>query len=317
MGIRNKHDRRYGCTFLVVVVVLATYGSAIAFVITFRAYVDKAVVLTGDTITYSVEVDPTVGIDLQFPAYNTGNDNLTILDEAMHQGGFVIKSTIKRYKLRSYTPGTYKLPPATVKYKSQSTRDYTEAKTNEVTIEVKSAREKTPATDIRDIKDLQDSKVPWPYIIAGALTLLIAALALYLLRRRRAAKQAPPPRKTPHEMAYEALERLRAGTLLQDGLIKEYFIELSAIIRYYIEDRFLLKAPEMTTEEFLFNVKEARQLSVSQKELLRDFLLRCDMVKFARYGPAPEEIEESFNVARRFVDETRPLQQSAPETKDA
>ncbi|MBF0338210.1 MAG: hypothetical protein HQL05_10295 [Nitrospirae bacterium] len=318
MGISNKHNRRYGCTFLVVVVVLTTYGWAIASDIRVRAYVDKTVVFIGDTLTYSVEVEGDKGVDLQFPPYITGSDNLTVVDETMQQSGIFSRSTTKRYKLRSYTPGIYKLPPTTVKYKYPPARDYTEAKTNEITIEVKSAREKTPATDIRDIKDLQDGKVPWPYLIAGALTLLIAALALYLFRRRRRTlKQPTLPRKAPHELAYEALERLRAGTLLQDGLLKEYFIELSAIVRYYIEDRFLLKAPEMTTEEFLLNVKEARQLSVSQKELLRDFLLRCDMVKFARYGPAPEEVEESFNAARRFVDETRSVHQAAPETKDA
>ncbi|KJU84419.1 hypothetical protein MBAV_003384 [Candidatus Magnetobacterium bavaricum] len=275
-------------------------------------------VFTGDTITYSVEVDPPKDVELQFPAYTTGSDNLTIVDESIHQSGFFKKSTIKRYKLRSYTPGIYRLPPATVKYKSRQAKEYTEAKTNEVTVEVKSAQDKTPATDIRDIKDLRGGKVLWPYIIAGAVTLLIAAIALYLIRRRRAIKAPPAIIQRPaHELAYEALERLKASTLLQDGLVKEYFIELSAIVRHYIEDRFLLRAPEMTTEEFLGKMRDARQLSESQKALLGDFLQRCDMVKFARYGPDPEEIQESFNAAMRFVDETRPLPQAASHTKDS
>ncbi|MBF0537220.1 MAG: hypothetical protein HQL03_03100 [Nitrospirae bacterium] len=281
--------------------------------INIRAYVDRGVVFTGETIAYSVEVEGTKGVELQFPAYSTGSDNLTIVDEDTPQSGFLNKSTIKRYRLRSYTPGTYKLPPATVKYKSQPSKDYTEAKTNELTIEVKSAQKETAATDIKDIKDLEGTKPPWPYVITGALALAIAAIVLYLIRLKRARQGhlGQPPQRTAHELAYEALERLRTGTLLQDGLLKEYFSELSAIVRHYIEDRFLLKAPEMTTEEFLLKMREAQQLSPSQKALLRDFLQRCDMVKFARYGPTQEEIQESFDAARRLVDETRPLQDYA------
>ncbi|MBF0343812.1 MAG: hypothetical protein HQL06_06230 [Nitrospirae bacterium] len=275
-----------------------------------NAYVDKNSVYTGDTINYTIEVRKSKGLDLQLTDYNTGSDNLTIVDSSTYQTGFFNKSTIRRYKLRSYTPGTYKLPPAVVKYKRPHQADYNEVKTAELTVEVKSTLKETATTDIKDIKDLEETKKPWLYVIIGATVLALMALITYLIRKRRAAKAKPLVRKAAHEIAYEDLDRLRASNLLSDGLIKEYFTELSAIVRHYIEDRFSLKAPEMTTEEFLDKMKTSAQLPPAQKELLKDFLKRSDMVKFARYGPTSEEIEASFAAAKRFVDETKTLEKT-------
>ena len=78
----------------------------------------------------------------------------------------------------------------------------------------------------------------------------------------------------------------------------------------YIENRFKLRAPEMTTEEFLDSLKQTDALTAKHKELLAEFLNLCDIVKFAKFGPSITEIEESFNSARRFVEETRPAEDS-------
>jgi hypothetical protein len=73
----------------------------------------------------------------------------------------------------------------------------------------------------------------------------------------------------------------------------------------------LLKAPEMTTEEFLSFLRNSDKLQTGHKELLRQFLNHCDMVKFARYAPAQNEIDESFRSAKRLIDESRPGQEEA------
>src|SRR5207245_506058 len=68
-------------------------------------------------------------------------------------------------------------------------------------------------------------------------------------RPKRAAPSAP--RRPPHEIAAAELERLRGRRLVEHGAFKEYYSALSDIVRRYLEDRFKLRAPEMTTEEFL------------------------------------------------------------------
>ena len=54
-----------------------------------------------------------------------------------------------------------------------------------------------------------------------------------------------------------------------------------SIIRRYLEDRFELRAPELTTEEFLTVAGTPVLLSHEHQKLLRDFLRQADLVKFA------------------------------------
>jgi hypothetical protein len=61
----------------------------------------------------------------------------------------------------------------------------------------------------------------------------------------------------------------------------------------------------MTTEEFLEAVKGSSELEQEHKEILKDFLSRCDMVKFAKYGPTPIEILDAFKAAERLIEQTR------------
>ena len=115
------------------------------------------------------------------------------------------------------------------------------------------------------------------------------------------------PREAADKIAYQALERLKAKDLPRFGKIKEYYIELSDIVRRYMENRFSFRAPEMTTEEFLYFLRESDRLKGAHKNLLKQFLNHCDLVKFAKYGPTGQEIDGSFNFAKKLVDETKDI----------
>ena len=82
-------------------------------------------------------------------------------------------------------------------------------------------------------------------------------------------------------------------------------MELSDIVRRYIEARFGLRAPELTTEEFLAEAGRSADLTPSHRSLLSAFLERCDRVKFARYSPGDTESHEALQLARQFLRETR------------
>ncbi|MFH1867790.1 MAG: hypothetical protein ABH843_02350 [Candidatus Omnitrophota bacterium] len=163
--------------------------------------------------------------------------------------------------------------------------------------------------DIKDIKPPVNFPPNYIFLIILAVIIISAALVfliIYLLKRMKRKPEEPQPISRPaHEIAYDALTELQLEKLPQRGKVKEYYFQLSSIARQYLENRFSFKAPDMTTEEFLYALRESDKLNSAHKELLSQFLNHCDMVKFAKYGPTQKEIEESFNSAKRLVDETK------------
>lgn len=158
-------------------------------------------------------------------------------------------------------------------------------------------------------EDIEAPPVPaslaYPWIALGiAAVVLLAALGLFLLRRPPGELSVPPPK--PWEVALQRLRELEQKRLPGFGKFDEYYVDLSAILRYYIEDRFHLRAPEQTTPEFLETARSGSDLTEPQQQTLADFLVHCDRVKFARYEPGPEEMEGHFDVVRSFVRETVP-----------
>src|SRR3972149_6064071 len=103
--------------------------------------------------------------------------------------------------------------------------------------------------------------IVWVSVGMGLLLLsgIICGL-VYKFRKRSKAQEQPFIKRTPHEIAYELLERLLKEDLIAKGLVKEYYYRITNILRHYIEDRFGLLAPERTTEEFLTAMAHTNQL---------------------------------------------------------
>ncbi|HUW82908.1 MAG TPA: BatD family protein [Phycisphaerae bacterium] len=133
-----------------------------------------------------------------------------------------------------------------------------------------------------------------------AVVVLVVATAIYV-RRRRVQEQAPIT--PPHELAREALQRLIERDLIAKGQVEQFFVELSSIMREYIERRFGIHAPDRTTEEFLVEASRSDALTGHHRRL-RQFLTLADQVKFAVHRPAEEDTDESIHVLKRFVQET-------------
>ena len=161
--------------------------------------------------------------------------------------------------------------------------------------------------ELRDVKPPVDWPAHWTFVYVLIFILLMAFLAwlLYFFKRRRVIQKTKEIPQTAWDTAYERLSELKSRNLPSEGKFKEYYSILSDIVRRYMEERFSLRAPEMTTEEFLNHLKELDSLIVSQKTALKDFLNSCDLVKFAKYGPGLKECEESFTLAQRLVEETK------------
>ena len=154
----------------------------------------------------------------------------------------------------------------------------------------------------------------WAAVAGGALALLIA-LAVWMRMRRKPEAAAV---KMPWDIAKERLALLAARHLPQQGKHDAYYVDLSSILRYYIEARFALHAPERTTPEFLAETIGKDVFSPQQEVFLSRFLRLCDRVKFARFRPDLEEMSRSFEEVSAFVEETVPRPaETAPATEKA
>lgn len=165
----------------------------------------------------------------------------------------------------------------------------------------------TPPVELID--DLRILQPPNPWLIyywagGAALGLLILLFGLKMFRRwrqRRAAGSNIQIRAAQEE-ALSALEQL--FSVVEAGQAKAYAIESSAILRRYVEQRFEIRAPQKSTEEFLREAQHSSQLSPELQELIASFLGCCDFLKFGRGIATRDELEALHAAAIQLVSET-------------
>jgi hypothetical protein len=108
-----------------------------------------------------------------------------------------------------------------------------------------------------------------------------------------------------HIIAERLLAELRAKQLWQNGKTKEYYSELSHILRGYLEDQFKLPALESTTDELISLLKK-RGFDADVLEKTQNLLQTADLVKFAKVEP-PVTLHDDFLVnAEAVVAMTKP-----------
>jgi len=137
-----------------------------------------------------------------------------------------------------------------------------------------------------------------PLALIFAAILLVALLVLLWPPRRLSAQSA-------YDLALEKLEQARA--LLREDHPMPYAVTVSEAIRCYLSQRFQASSTRRTTEEFLRQMEADRATPLAgHRDLLREFLQSCDLVKFARYQPRLVELEHVHQRARDFVLATKP-----------
>ena len=168
---------------------------------------------------------------------------------------------------------------------------------------------------ITDIKGIYKAPIWWWGIFRWVLlALAIAGIGVggyYLisyLRRRYGDVPAvvvpTEPLRPADEVALEKLDAIREQKIWQSGQVKEYYTQLTDVVREYIARRFEVSSTEQTSDETL---RAMRVLLTDKKELydnLRKMLTLADLVKFAKWTTTPDENEISLRNAYTFVKET-------------
>ncbi|MEE2959324.1 MAG: hypothetical protein VYA34_01165 [Myxococcota bacterium] len=273
------------------------------------ASVDKARASTGDVITYSIDVDYKADIKLEFPDIGADIQGLRILD-TQKLGPTSSKNRFHQhleYKLRGDLVGSYILPALKLSYKDPDSGDIATIESSNIFIEIESVLPSDgSAKDIRGLKPIRKvSATPsWalPIIVLGCFTLL--GFVIYWTRYKKRAITATPP-LPPHEIAFRALNSLRATDFDHPSAVKDYFFSLSEILRGFVEARFSINATDLTTEELLPKLQHLSIVEPQNIELLSRFAQESDGFKYADRIPDKVAIETNYERVLRFIESTQ------------
>jgi hypothetical protein len=216
--------------------------------------------------------------------------------------------TSRMYELEPFLSGEYVIPPMSITFHAEgdTALHYLESDTIRVMV-TSILPEDQEGMEIKEIAGPEE--LPSDYrkaLLIGAAILLAASAIAFLLWRRSKRLQEMTTRAVPaHEKAFALLERLLAENLVEEKRYAEFTARVSDILRLYIEDRFGLRAPERTTEEFLAEAGDGLDVDAEKKSILERFLVHCDLVKFAALEPTADDVKRTFETCRDFVDATK------------
>lgn len=270
-----------------------------------KASINRKRIFVGDRIRYRAEILSRADLEIEFPQFKDSK----IGDCEIKDSGKIVKrsifgrsSYINWLEITSYYIGKRTVPSIEIRYREKGEGYWRKLKTNELTFTVETVLPR--GVKLTDIKDIKGVLYPFSWL-RFALLLLAASIGLWTMVRlilKFIFKKAPP--KLPHEIALEEIEAA-SKQFAAGGEVKDYYVRISDAVRRYIESVFSLKAPEMTTQEFLKSLSGSSKLEASHKDLLAIFMEACDLVKFAKYKPARNDIESVFNTAKKFIEESK------------
>ena len=288
--------------------------------VTVESRVDKNAITIGDTVRYAVRLTYDEKVKVTWPILGANLGTFEIRDYAKPDPRKVKGRMVEEisYTISTFDTGRFEIPPLTISYQTPPDTARYALQTDKLEIYVASMRPSQDG-DIRDIKSPWELSRDWKLIAlissGGVLILLLASLGYYFWRKRQG-KSLLPEKKEPlrpaHEIALEALRKLRASGLPATGQIKAYYVELTEIVRRYIEGRYFVPALELTTGELMDNLKTVA-IEPDAKAMLQDLLERSDLVKFAKYQPAADEHARAFQLAESFVETTKLVMIAPPE----
>lgn len=159
----------------------------------------------------------------------------------------------------------------------------------------------TGGMEINPRKDLPPLSWKLAGVALGILALAALAVFLVVVLVKYVSRRIHEHMMSPIERAWVELDRLLKKGLPGRGRYKDFYVELTMVVRRYVQRRYGIKAPHMTTEEFLKRLGELGLGARAQSESLARFLESADMVKFAGIEATPEMADEATGAARTYL----------------
>lgn len=273
----------------------------------------------GDVVELRLEARAEPGVELLMPEFGEALGRFEIVDfapsESQEPDG---KSRARQvYRLQPNRSGKQSIPALRVEFVDRRPgqkpapegEDAYEILTERVALDVATILASDAPLELKPaLGDLGRRRFPgvpaWAWVVGG---LVVFAAAAPFLWRAWLANQARRRQRSAYEVARSELDALLAKGRPDAEALDAFYVELSLIVRRYLENRFALRSPELTTEEFLNEMGRSPDLARSHQQLLRDFLVQADLVKFAGYRPEAAIVGQSIAAAERFLEDTRDL----------
>ncbi|WP_396022298.1 hypothetical protein [Cerina litoralis] len=278
---------------------------------TVTSKVDTTNIKIGEQIHFTVFVDVDSTAHVIFPEGQTFSplemvealktDTLKKLDKVSLQ---------KIYALTQFDSGAYTLPRQRILIND---KPYF---TDSVQIAVASVHVDTLAQKMYDIKGLMEvqksHKDLWKTLLWVLLGLLVVGGLLYWFVFRKkpmteAEKEALLP---PYDRAMLELKRLESSKYLIQSEYKEYYSELTDIVRSYLEEDVHISAMESTTDQLIDKIellKDAGELKLDSDTIhqFKRILETADLVKFAKSRPENSVAEQDRKSIEHIVTRTK------------
>jgi len=227
-----------------------------------------------------------------------------------------------RYLITAFDSGTYTIPPFYAEIVSGDSLIRFYSDYSFLTVLRPDVTPPDTTEVIFDIVGPRSAPLTFAEILPWLVIAVIAAIVLWLLARflprnplRRFVRPPAPP-EPAHLIALRELKALKEEELWQKGEIKEYYSRLSDILRRYIDNRYGISSPELTTDETVRMLQKAAVTTSGQMSLVKELLSVSDMVKFAKYVPESTLHLKYHDDAVRFVEETRVAEEAAVAEKE-
>lgn len=274
----------------------------------------------GEPIYARLEVEAPPGVQIDAPYQEAGDQKLGRFavvgfvrdSKRTPTGGQVHEQT---YTLEAQTSGRHRVPPLRLEMIDGRTPDKAGEKTkpqeiltDEIALEIEPVKTEALGKELAAAAGTLDPDVggtSWLFVLGIASAVLVVGSGTILLVRALGARRRIEQQRSAYDEAVAQLRALEDRGAPDAESADSWFVELSAIVRRYLEQRYEIRAPELTTEEFLLVATARPELGAEHRVLLSQFLERCDRVKFAGYRPDAEESLATLKAARGFVEDTR------------
>ncbi len=299
---------RKGIVFILLLLITPSLLNA---QVSVSAKTDKPQYLIGDYIRVQLNVTADSTYILNWPNENTITTydlitsnpiDTTRINNAYHLSQELVYSI--------YDSGAYYLPAIKIPYKKLRDTAMYFAFSDSVLFTVQTVPVDTTST-IKPIKEVIQVKVinyAWLYIVGGLLLLAGIILVIYFVffkRKIQITIKEKVPTISYYDKTIQLLKELDNKKLWQKDDLKEYYSELTEIIRAYMEKRFSINALESTSDEILAQLNNAK-VTAQQIEHIRFILELADLAKFAKSRPLQNENIQAMQNAFEFVETTKP-----------
>lgn len=236
------------------------------------------------------------------------------VDTVDHGNGRI--ELIYDYTIQAFDPGTVTIPP--FKYVLGDDTVASEVVTLKVLeVDLDTLTDINPMASVVSVPTKWYDVIPdwWLWIFVGVAVAGIIACAILLFRRKNGILSRPVKITPPYDLAVMRLNDLQAKKLAQNGREKEYYTELTEILRQYLEGRFGINAMEMSSTQIIDTLRHNKETKPGS-DLMKQILEIADFVKFAKVRPLPDDNIKAFNSAVKFVEDSKPLPPAEDENTD-